>query len=262
MYMPSLGFCICLTHFLVHFTKTEKVKSRFKNIAQFFSTNKKVFLLMTGLLFLYSFKTITRNKYWKNNLSLYSNDIRHAGNSATANKILGSALYSSVLTSTDKQARADTFQMAKHYLNRALEIYPGYTAPLPILGVIYYLENNFDSAFYYQNKEIKIHKDDIELNGNYGKTLNKLKNYDEAIQVSLHGLSLDPKNETINFNLALAYTNKGDHDKGFFYLSKVIELNPQRGDAWYYSGLILKAKGDMLKANEFLTRAAALGFKQ
>ena len=205
-------------------------------------------------------KTFSRNEDWKDTLTLFSRDIKTSENSATANRLLGNALIKSVTASPNKKDQTDTLNIAKQYLLRAIEIYPAYTDPLWDLGNIYYSENNFDSALYYQKKELEADKGNVGLNYIYGNTLNKLNKYAEAIPVLNHVIELDPKHEGAYFDLALSYTNKGDQDKGFYYLSKVIELNPKRGDAYYYSGIILKAKGDTLKAKEFINKAISLGY--
>ena len=260
MYTPSLGFCICLAYLLIKLTKTESINSRFKNLRQFISFNPVLFFLVFGITILYSLKTFSRNEDWKDTLTIFSHDIKTSENSATANRILANALIKSVNESPDKKGQTDTFNIAKKYLLRAIEIYPGYTDPFWDLGNIYYNENNFDSALYYQKKELLADKDNIGLNYIYGNTLNKLKKYDEAIPILNKVIALDPKNEGGFFDLALSYTNKGDQNKGFYYLSKVIELNPKRADAYYYSGVILRAKGDTVKAKEFMGKAEALGY--
>lgn len=260
LYMPSLGFCIALTYLLVHFTKTEKVKNQFKTLSQLFSSHVILFSIVLPIVLLYSFKTILRNGDWKDNLTIFSHDVITSDKSATAHQIVGSELFHSVAESPNSKNKTDTLQLAKNHLLKALEIFPYYRGPSSVLGIIYYLENKFDSSYYYQKKELESQKKDPELYYNLGKTLNKLLRYDEAIQASNDALALDPEHDGANYNLALAYTNQGDMDRGLFYFSRVIALNPNRGDAYYFTGLIYRARGDEAKATEFINKAATLGF--
>ena len=92
MYIPSLGFCICLTYFLIKLTKTESIKSRFKNLSKFFSFNSALFFLYLGIIVLYSFKTFSRNKDWKDNITIFGHDVQISENSVTAHFIQGSSL--------------------------------------------------------------------------------------------------------------------------------------------------------------------------
>ncbi|HMK25668.1 MAG TPA: tetratricopeptide repeat protein [Chitinophagaceae bacterium] len=260
MYIPSLGFCIILAHFIIKLTKTESIKTKFKNFYQFFILNGRLFLIVLGITILYSFKTISRSKDWKDNITIFSHDVKISSNSATANQILGSALTVSVLKSPDKQNQANVFNTAKIYLKRALEIYPDYYAPLSHLGVIYMYEQNTDSAYYYLQKGLVLMPDDLDLNYNFGTLLFNLKKYDDAIRVLNHTVELNPRYENAYYNLAASYKNKGDDDKGLLYYSKVIELNPNNAYAYYYAGQILRVKGDTAKANEYINRAASLGY--
>jgi tetratricopeptide (TPR) repeat protein len=260
MFTPSLGFCMILTYFLIKLTKTESIKKGFKSLSQMISMNSLLFTIVFGIIALYSIKTFSRNMDWKDNLTVFSQDVKTSPNSATANKILGTEMVYALRESPNKKNQLDTFNLAKSYLRRSLEIYPDLSEAMTYLGIVYYMENNFDSAYYYQSKAIKAKPEDVDLNYNYGKTLDKLKKYDEAIKVLDHAVALDPKHEGAYFNLALSYTNKEDMDKGLFYFSKVIEINPKRGDANYYSGMLFKAKGDTLKAKKYFGKATALGF--
>jgi tetratricopeptide (TPR) repeat protein len=261
MYIPSLGFCIILTYFLIKLTKTESIKSGFKNLFQFFTLNQRVFFIVLAISLLYYIKTTSRNKDWKDNITIFSHDVKISGNSARANQILGSALMISVMKSPDKQTHTDTFNLAKTYLKRALEIYPEFYTPLSHLGVIYMYEKNFDSAYYYLKKGLALMPNDIDLNFNFGLLLINLKKYDEAIKVLNHTIELTSTHEDAYYNLAALYQNTGDYDKALLYYSKVIGLNPNNANAYYNSGVLLKSKGDTLKGNEFINKAMSLGYK-
>ncbi len=92
MYMPSFGFCLVLTYFLLKFTKTESIKWSYKNLAEFFSVNRALFLIVIGITVLYSVKTFSRNKDWKDDMTIFSHDVRISKNSATAHYIFGRTL--------------------------------------------------------------------------------------------------------------------------------------------------------------------------
>jgi tetratricopeptide (TPR) repeat protein len=261
LYIPSLGFCIILTYFLIMLTKTENLTSRFKNLFQFFTFNHVLFFIVFGICALYYYKTTTRNKDWKDNLTLFSHDVKISGNSERTNQILGSALMVSVLKSPNKKNQSDTFNLAKTYLKRALEIYPDHYAPLSHLGVIYIYENKLDSAYYYLKKGLILMPNDVDLNFNYGLALFHLKSYDEAKKVLSHTIALSPKHEDAYYNLAALCQNTGEFDKALFYYSKVIELNPNSANAYYNSGVVLKSKGDTNKANEYINKAVSLGYR-
>ena len=260
MYIPSLGFCIILTHFLIRFTKTESIKNRFKNLYRFFALNKLLFFIVLIIGVLYSFKTISRSKYWKDDITIFSHDVKISPNSATAHFILGSSLARSVLNSANKKNQADTFNIAKSHLKRAIEISPDYRTASSFLGFIYLSENNNDSAWFYLKSGIEKAPDDPELNYYLGTALFNLQRYDEALKVLVHAVALNPKNEDAYFKLAACYMIKADPDNGLLCYSKIIELNPNNAYAYFYAGQILRSKGDTVKANEFINKAASFGY--
>jgi len=260
LYIPSLGFCIILSYLLIKLTKTEAVKSKFKSLSQFISLNGLLFGLVFVIIGLYGLKTSSRNVYWKDNLTIFGEDIKTSSNSATANRIYGAELFEAVKHSTNKQHQLDTFQLAKHYLLRSLQIYPEIYASSTTLGNIYYIENRADSALYYYERDLAARRDNVDLNYNVGITLNKLDRNAEAIKVLLHTVALNPQHEDAYYYLAASYTNLNDFANGEKYFSKVVALNPKRAEAYYYLGLISKELGNLAKSKENLDKAAALGY--
>jgi Tfp pilus assembly protein PilF len=261
MYMPSMGFCIVLTYFLIRLTKTEYLKNSFQNLFAFFAVHKKVFLIVLLMVAPYYYKTKQRSEDWKDNLTLFSRDAETSGNSARTNQSLGSALMLSAMKIPDNQTRSDTFTMAKKYLKKALSIYPEFYVPYSHLGVIYLFENKLDSAFDYLNNAIRIMPDDVDVNFNLGLTLFHLQKNQEAITVLNKTIRLAPNHEQAYYNLAALYQNTGDYDKALAHYSKVIELNPNNANAYYNFGTIMRSKGDNVKANEYFDKARSLGFK-
>jgi protein O-mannosyl-transferase len=259
MYIPSLGFCLILTYFMIKYTGNDKRVLKSTKLKQLISTNKALFIMVFGIIFLYSFKTVSRSKYWRDDLTLFSNDVKVSKNSATANQILGSFLMTSALKSKNQQSKRDTIRLAKNYLKRSIQIYPHYYAPFSHLGVVYIIENKLDSSYYYLTKGIEMAPNDVDLNFNLGLLLFMQQKYDEAIIKLEKTISLDPDHENAYYNLAAIYTNIQDYDKGYSYFQNVIKLNPKNANAYYHSGLIMKSKGDTIRANDFMNKAINLG---
>ncbi|HEY1870908.1 MAG TPA: tetratricopeptide repeat protein, partial [Chitinophagaceae bacterium] len=261
MYIPSLGFCIVLTYFLIRITKSETGKPGIKDIFHFFSRYSLLLFVVLIISAAYYYKTASRNKDWKDNLTLFTHDVKSSPNSARTNQILGSTLMLAAMASPDKQHQVDTLNLAKTYSKKSLEIYSDKNfAPLLDLGVIYIYQDKFDSACEYLKSGLKIMPNHIDLNYNYGLALFHLKKYDEAIKVMQHTIELSPDHKEASYNLAALYQNTGNYDQALLYYSKVIALNPNNALAYYNSGVISRAKGDSVKAKEFIQRAASLGY--
>jgi tetratricopeptide (TPR) repeat protein len=261
MYIPSFGFCLILAYFLIRLTKTENVKLVSPQVTKLFFESKILFLFAGAIAILYSIKTYSRSRDWKDTLTIYSRDIHVSENSATANQLLGNSLILQVAASTINKNRLDTFNLAKIYLKRALEIAPSFYYASSNLGYVYLIENKPDSAYLYLKEGVKNGPNDIQINYYLGSALLGLQKFDEAIKVLTHAVSLNPNNKDAYFTLASSYLGNGDANNALLSYSKIIELDPSNGTAYYYSGLIFKSKGDIAKANEFINKALSLGYK-
>ena len=260
LYTPSMGFSIVVIYLLSRLTKAETVKSKASSLGIFFSTYSTLLLIVLGIAILYSFKTLSRNKDWKDTLTVFSRDVRTSKNSATANELFGNALLLKVAKSPNKQNQLDSFNLAKKYLKRALEIAPGFYYAASNLGYIYLTENKPDSGYPYLRDALKYGPRDIQVNYYYGSTLFLLNKPDSAIRVLNHTIELNPKYEAAYLVLASAYLGKGDLSNGLASYLKVIEINPNNGKAYYDAAGLLRSKGDTAKANEYMNKAVSLGY--
>lgn len=259
VFIPSLGFCLIVAYYINRLSNPASRKQKTES-SQFDSVikNKTSLFLIVAILGIFSVMSISRNTVWKNNTTLFAADIKTSPGSVNLNKGYGYALVDSATVIKDKQHQLDSFNMAKPYLKKIIEMYPKYTEIYTKLGFVYYMINNFDSACYYYKTGLNYAPESFILNYNLGKTLNKLKRYDEAIK-TLDAATKSGDDDGVYFNLAAAYTNKGDYEHGLKYFYKVLEINPKRADACYYIGLTYKAQGDSVKSKEFLDKATALG---
>jgi tetratricopeptide (TPR) repeat protein len=259
MYIPSLGFCIVVAYFLIKFTKAESIKWQ-SNLTTFLSAHSTLFLILLSVTILYSIKTLSRSKDWKDTLTVYSQDIQVSKNSATANELLGNALVLQVAKSPNKKDQSDTFNLAKRYLKRALEIAPGFFNASSNLGYIYLVENKPDSAYQYLHEGSKNGADDIQLNYYYGSALFLLRKYDSAINILNHTIQLNEKYVDAYLMLASSYLGKGDVNGGLSCYSKVMAIDPNNPKAYYLAAGILRSKGDTLKAKQYMDKALSLGY--
>jgi tetratricopeptide (TPR) repeat protein len=261
LYIPSFGFCLIVTYLLIVVTKADTRKQRADNFFRLAVANGPLFLAMLAIWVLCSYKIVSRDKDWKDSLTLFSHDVKVAGNSARTNQNVGSALMLAVMKSPNKHGQADTFTLAKNYLKRALEIYPEFYAPLSHLGVIYIFENKFDSAYDYLKRGVAIMPDDVDLNFNLGLALFHLQKNDSAIKVLTRTVQLSPAHENAYYNLGALYQNKGSLDSALSNYAKVIQINPNNAGAYYNSGAIYKSRGDTAKGNQFIRKAESLGYR-
>ena len=150
LYAPSLGFCIAITWLIGYKLQTINFKwEQIKNQLLSLSPYLIIFLL-------YSFKTITRNPVWHDNITLFSTDVNTASNSCQVRRHYGSELINSGIAEKDPQKKMEWFNKGTAQLKEALRIYPHFGDAFFKLGVAYQTINiNNDSAIYYYTKAIQ-----------------------------------------------------------------------------------------------------------
>ncbi|WP_040212155.1 tetratricopeptide repeat protein [Clostridium polynesiense] len=83
---------------------------------------------------------------------------------------------------------------------------------------------------------------------------------EKALKFNLEAIDYDDNNDVIKDNLAQSYFRLGQYDKSAEIYEKLTEKGTFFAEPYYYYGLVLKAEGNTIKANEMLK--TALSFKQ
>jgi len=79
VFMPSLAFCLVIAFFVSKLLKLDN--GRPISFSKIFSTNGRMWVMLIPVLLLFGFKTIDRNKDWKNVSTLFNTDIKTVPNS-------------------------------------------------------------------------------------------------------------------------------------------------------------------------------------
>ena len=154
LYTPSLGFCIAITFLLVNFTKAP-LQSSDVNFQQL-SKLPTLFIPVLLIFSLYSFKTITRNPVWHDNMMLFSTDVKSSPNSCQVRRHYGSELINLGIAEKDPQKKTEWFNKGTKQLREGLRINPHFGDVFFKLGVAYQtVKVNYDSAIYYYTRAIQ-----------------------------------------------------------------------------------------------------------
>lgn len=217
IYMPSVGISLVLAYFLFVLYKKNKAISYF---------------VMTLVLVTFSVISISRNRVWKDDFTLYTHDVKVSGNSAKALNAAGGSLVDAAFKEKDTQKKIKMLYQAREYLKRALKIHPGYANALLIQGNAEYFLENYDEA-------IK----------NYDLLLKKNPNFEEA-----------RKNLPIIYKQAGKYygETKNDLNKSIIYLTKSYELDSTDYETARLAGIAFALSKNFNKALYFFKKAVAL----
>ncbi len=154
LYAPSLGFCIAIVFLLVKISKVNIQSSEWK----INSIAKEIkFILPVGILFiLYSFKTVTRNPVWHDNMTLFSTDVNSSPKSCQVRRHYGSELINVGIAEKDPRKKTEWVDKGVEQLKTALKINPRFGDAFFKLGVAYQtVKVNNDSAIFYYTRAIQ-----------------------------------------------------------------------------------------------------------
>ena len=262
IYFASLGFCIAIAYLLVIIFK-EKIENnnlKLKNFSILFKTTI-VFLLLT-----YSIKVITRNPVWKDELTLFRNDVQKFENSCNLNYILANALTSEIKKTTNIHQKNKLINEAKsHYkkttelMNEGLKKYSNDYTSLNNLATIYVdVFNDPISAQTYFKKVITINPDVKEGYFNYGYCYEKRNLPDSAIYWYEEMLSEKVVYFQAYQRLHDLYFNDKAYKKAIKSNKKAIELFPEKVALYINVGNAYMLSGDTISGLAYFEKATEI----
>ncbi len=239
IYHSSLGFCIIIAWLMYMLVARIKLADQTKMIAA------NLFLVI--IFSLLSFKTISRNAQWKNNYTLFTNDVKIVPNSTLANGNAGSAYLnhglslvsdlknSSKTDSLNTIAYADT---ALSFFNTAISIYPDFTDAYINRANCYKQKNDLKNMVMdWKTAASKSKGRSAVLAKNARFLLNmsnevyQQKEYDKAVSLLRDAVLIDKQNVEIWLTLGGVEFLLGNFSEAATALEKVVELNPSSEDA-------------------------------
>ncbi len=185
-YHSSVGFCIAVAYFMV------KGMERLQPAATGRVALAGCLLVIVGLC---SFKTIDRNKYWKNDYTLFFEDIKVCPNSVLVNADVASSYVNMADLYKDSTQREHSIRQGIKYFSKAIEINPAFVSGYVNRGMAYFKLKQPDSAYYNLRKVWELYprypKLD-ELLFNVGVNFYVQQRYTEAINAWQTCLKVTP----------------------------------------------------------------------
>jgi tetratricopeptide (TPR) repeat protein len=251
---------------------------KFLNLAN----HTAVLKLGTLIVFLIFIKmTFSRNKAWKNNFTLFENDVNVAKNSARVHYNYGMRLMELATENTDQR-----LLKAEQELHKCLEIDPNYFNALINLGAIHMRLQNYPVSIDFYRKAIGIDKNNKDVYGNIGESffrnnqpdsavvyfrkahalfnhnsetynfegtaLFKLQKYEEACKAFESGIEKDSGSFSLylNYGNALAMCNRDREAIKAFEKSYILKSD-NNSQALYFIAITYNKMGDSTNANRY-----------
>jgi tetratricopeptide (TPR) repeat protein len=212
LYIPIIGFCLVAPVALNAvanrvFRKTKTTKTATLTVAIF-------------ILCFYATVSITRNRDWKDGLTLWSKTVQSSPGSFVAHGSLGRAY--------QDQGRVD--EAIREY-EKAIEIYADDYKAHYNLGVVYDQQGAFEKAVHHYKKTIEIYPQYFNAHFNLGNIYHRQGLLDAAIGHYKKVIELHPEDFEAHNNLGVAYAGQGKLDKAIVEWENVLEIDPQNTSA-------------------------------
>ena len=257
MYTPSFGIILALVAALIYFLKVDTTKKT-TNGSAFFKAYQLPILIVGAVALLYSFKTVDRNRAWKDSFTLYDTDISAAPNSAKLNYHYGLELNKKGLDAGAASTKASWWDKAMLHFNRAVEIDPTYADAYGQLGLMYYRQKDYPKAMENYNKSLQFKQNNAKVYSNMGIIFFEQGNLNKAREVYEKAISIDPRFVDARRNLGSVYAQMKQFDQAILHFKEALKYEPNNATINLYLGFVYRDKGDNATSQQYLNRAYQL----
>lgn len=267
IYFASLGFCIALAYLLFIIFKENVENNPISSTGQKRKNFSSLFkIIVAFLLVVFFIKTFTRNRVWKDELTLFRNDVSNFENSCNLNYVLANALVSEINKTSNGDQKNKLINEAKFHYKKTTELmseglnkYSEDYTTLNNLATIYVdIFNDATLAQPFFKKVITINHNNKEGQYNFGFCYEKRNLPDSAIfwyeKMLTEKIYYFPAYQRLH---ELYYKNQ-NYEKAILSNKKALELFPKKIELYINIGNSLMLKGDTLNGLTYFENAAAI----
>ncbi|MDR4509647.1 MAG: tetratricopeptide repeat protein [Candidatus Brocadiaceae bacterium] len=257
-YLPAMGFCMFCGIFIVRYSRMSGFLPGLQR--------KKIIVLPTLILIVFSIITFKRNQVWMDQATLWTKTAEASPNSFKAHNNLGNmhrdagrfdiaiqefqlalSLYDNYIDAHNNLGVAYRKKgMLKESLSeykKALQLDPRYPIAHNNLGVLYAKLNYLDQAIREFQYAILQKPDYSDAHNNLGATYIKIGEYENAIEEFQEAVKYNNRYVDSYYNMGAAYFNSKQRDKALELVTIVLSMNPDHHDARELLNMIHEQKG-------------------
>lgn len=232
LFMPSLGFCFALA-VLVYNLSTRNISKDYRSLYPGMA-------ILAVIALAFSVKTVMRNTVWKNNYTLFTNDIHYSPNSAKLRNAVGGELLTQYAALPEGQRTDAMLQEAEGHLLEAIRIYPNYKNAYLLLGNCNFYQRDFEAAVKYYRQALGIDPAYQEATDNLFLALREAGQYfgEEknnlalAISYLQQAYQMRPDDFEVNRLLGVANGVQGRTQQAISYFERALNANPEDAGTW------------------------------
>ena len=248
VYVSSLGFSIVLGFGIFKLLEHKKI------------SKSVVWTAIIVIFGLYSVKTISRNRVWKNNLTLATHDANISVNGAKSNVMAGGILTENAVKLSNPAEKRKMLQDGMVYLQRAIDAYPEYIDALILMGNAQWeLTQNVNSALPYYYRILAINPYHENTLQNMYIIVEQAKSADDKIGAYQQLLRYNPNEMKAYLNLGRVYgREKNDLKNAQQYLETALKIAPNNYDVLSNLGTLYGLTKNYQAAIDVLVKASQL----
>jgi tetratricopeptide (TPR) repeat protein len=216
-------------------------------------------IVVLVILFLFGYKTYSRNADWKDNYTLYSHDVEIVPNSVKAHYYLGLELVKVVAAAEENpEKRSKLYQQGIQELEKAVTIMPSFSSAYTQMGVAYYRMKDYDKAIQNYNKASELKPADAITLNNIGTVYFEWGKFSEAAAEFEKAIAIDARFVDAHMNLGSVYGTLKDYNKAIASFQNAIKYAPDNARAYYFIGITYRNMGDKANADKYFQLAAQI----
>ncbi|MFL9831667.1 tetratricopeptide repeat protein [Flavobacterium sp. ST-87] len=233
LYTPVLGMIIAVVFLLLYFSENKTLKT--------FYHPSIYFLCFVFLLF--AFKTYNRNKVWKSNATLFTEDLLNAPNSARVNFNYATVLFNQLPSNVELQQQQ--LPLVIDAYKKALAIDPKDKGSLTNLGVCYYRIKDYEKSIETTKKALALAKEDYSLKANLADAYFRNNNLDKAIAIYKELIQNNYILENTYNYYGAALFSKKEYTQSIAVFKEGLKMNKSSVELWMNYGNTLAASGNL-----------------
>ena len=251
LFMPSIGICIVVGNLLWKQGRGEK--------DVFDPSSATLSLAFFGILIIMlASKTMSRSAEWKDEITLYSADVKNAPNSTRTHFRLGRALNIKAKEVTDDRDKVKWYNLAIDELEQSVKIYPEFTDALGELGLAYQGLKQYEKAMAYNRKVLKLNPNHYTTINNVGAVLFSQNKQEEAIPYFKRSLEINPNFRDPAGNLGSCYGTLQQYEEAIRWFKTAIDIDPNYAPNYYFIALSYQNLENKAESDKWLTKARKL----
>jgi len=255
LFIPVLSICIIISYLLIKYLSLDSLEKNIK-------PSSSLITVSLFILLFYSLKTISRNTNWESDNSLYTNDIKHAPNSAHLRYYYGlSLMKDKSLNEKGEVAYPEYLDSAIVQFEIAAKIIPTYADAYDQLGLAWFRKNNYDKSLEYYNKAISLNPGKANTYSNMGFIYFYNRDYEKALELYNLAVTINPFFSDAWLNLGSTYGTLGRYNESINAFLKCITYDKNNATAHYFLAITYRSAGDNANAEKYLKIAGELDSK-